>query len=163
MYGTSVLAPIASGLLTTINIDQSVGKASALLGFLGVAIGLGIQGPQLGVTASLSIEDISIGTAVISFGAGMGAALFVSASSTLFRNRLVDEIQKYSPSTNGTALEAMGLSEIRGSIGGDKLGAVLSGYNQAVIQTLYMPLALGLLTIVGTVAMERRSMKKKQS
>jgi hypothetical protein len=123
MYGTSVLAPIASGLLTTINIDQGVGKASALLGFLGVAIGLGIQGPQLGVTASLSTEDISIGTAVITFGAGMGSALF----------------------------------------GSDKLGAVLSGYNQAVIQTLYMPLALGLLTIVGTVAMERRSMNKKQS
>jgi hypothetical protein len=163
MYGTSVLAPIASGLLTTINIDQSVGKASALLGFLGVAIGLGIQGPQLGVTASLSIEDISIGTAVITFGAGMGSALFVSASSTLFRNRLIDEIQHYSPSTNGTALQALGLSEIRGSIGADKVGAVLSGYNQAVIQTLYMPLALGLLTIVGTVAMERRSMKKKQS
>ena len=128
-----------------------------------MAIGLGIQGPQLGVTASLSIEDISIGTAVITFGAGMGSALFVSASSTLFRNRLVDEIQQYSPSTNATALQAMGLSEIRGSIGGDKLGAVLSGYDQAVIQTLYMPLALGLLTIVGAVAMERRSMKKKQS
>jgi hypothetical protein len=163
MYATSVLAPIASGLLTTINLDQSVSKAAALLGFLGVAIGLGLQGPQLGVTASLPIEDISIGTAVITFGAGMGSALFVCASSTLFNNRLVDEIQQYSPSTNGTALEAMGLSEIRSYIGSDKLGAVLSGYNQAVVQTLYVPLALGLLTIVGTVAMERRSIKKKQS
>jgi hypothetical protein len=82
MYATSVLAPIASGLLTTINLDQSVGKATALLGLLGVAIGLGIQCPQLGVTTTLSIEDISIGTAVISFGAGLGSALFVSASST---------------------------------------------------------------------------------
>ena len=163
MYASSVLAPTASGLLTTINLDQSVGKASALIGFLGVAIGLGIQCPQLGVMASLPIEDISIGTAVIAFGAGMGSAIFVSASSTLFRNRLIDEVQQYSPSTNGTAVEAMGLSQIRGSIGSDKLGAVLSGYNQAVTQTLYIPLALGLLTIVGTVAMERRSLKEKQS
>ncbi|KAH8807374.1 major facilitator superfamily domain-containing protein [Xylogone sp. PMI_703] len=155
--------PTASGLLTTINVDQSVAKASALLGFLGIAIGLGIQCPQLGVMASLPVEDISIGTAVISFGAGMGSAVFVSVSSTLFRNRLVDEVQKYSPSTNATAVEAMGLSEIRGSIGSDTLGAVLSGYNQAVIQTLYIPLGLGLLTIIGTVAMERRSMKDKQS
>lgn len=162
MYASSILAPIASGLLTTINLDQSVGKASALLGFLGVALGLGIQSPQLGVLTSLPIEDISIGTAVVVFGAGMGSALFVSASSTLFRNRLVNEVQQYSPSTNGTAVEAMGLSEIRGSIGADQLGAVLSGYNQAVIQTLYMPLALALLTIVGTIAMERRSMKEKK-
>ena len=163
MYATSVLAPIASGLLTTIKIDQSVSKATALLGFLGVAIGLGIQGPQLGVTASLSVQDVSIGSAVITFGAGMGSALFVSASSTLFNNRLVDEIAQSSPSTNVTALEAMGLSGIRGYIGSDKLGAVLSGYNQAVVETLYMPLALAVLTVVGTVAMERRSIKKKQS
>jgi hypothetical protein len=40
-------------LLCVINPDQIVGKATALLGFLGGAIGLGIQGPQLGVTASL--------------------------------------------------------------------------------------------------------------
>jgi hypothetical protein len=163
LYATSVLAPVASGLLTTINLDQGVGKATALLGFLGLAIGLGIQGPQLGVTTTLSVEDISLGTAVITFGAGLGSAVFVSASSTLFNNRLVDEIRHYSPSTNTTALEAAGLSDIRTFIGSEKLKDVLSGYNKAVVQTLYMPLALGILTIVGTVAMERRSIKKKQS
>jgi hypothetical protein len=163
MYGTSILAPIASGLLTTINLDQSVGKATALLGFLGVAIGLGIQGPQLGVTTALSIEDISIGSAVISFGAGLGSALFVSASSTLFNNRLVNEIRDYSPSTNVTALEAIGLSDIRNYIGSENLKTVLSGYNEAVVQTLYIPLALSVLTTVGAVAMERRSIKEKQS
>lgn len=163
MYASSILAPIASGLLTTINLNQSVGKASSLLGFLGVAIGLGIQGPQLGVTATLSMEDLSIGIAVITFGAGMGSALFISASATLFNNRLVSEVEQYSPTTNGTAVAAMGLSEIRGYIGSDRLGAVLSGYNKALVQTLYMPLALGILSIVGTVAMERRSIKKKRS
>jgi MFS family permease len=163
MYATSILAPIASGLLTTIKLDENIIKVSFLLGFLGAAIGFGIQGPQLGVTASLSIEDLSLGTAVITFGAGMGSALFVSASATLFNNRLIDELKEYSPSTNGTAVADAGLSGIRGYIGTEKLGAVLSGYNQAVVQTLYMPLALGLLTIVGTVAMERRSIKKKQS
>jgi hypothetical protein len=60
-------------------------------------------------------------------------------------------------------LEAAGLSDIRTYIGSEKLKDVLSGYNKAVVQTLYMPLALGILTIVGTVAMERRSIKKKQS
>ena len=163
MYASSILAPIASGLLTTINIDESAGKASALLGFLGVAVGLGIQAPQLGVLASLPMEDISIGTAVIVFGAAMGSSLFVSASSTLFRNRLVDEVHQYSPATNATAVEDAGLSAIRTLIGVDKLAAVLSGYNAAVVQTLYIPLALAILTIVGTVAMERRSMKQKQS
>ena len=163
MYATSILAPVASGLLTTIDLDQSVGKATALLGFLGAAIGFGIQGPNLGVTTTLSIEDISIGTAIISFGAGLGSAVFVSASSTLFNNRLVAEMRNYSPSTNVTALEAAGLSGIRNYIGSEKLKTALSGYNQAVVQTLYLPLALGILTMVGAVGMERRSIKEKQS
>jgi hypothetical protein len=62
-----------------------------------------------------------------------------------------------------TALEAFGLSDIRNYIGSENLKNVLSGYNEAVVQTLYMPLALGILSIVGAVAIERRSIKEKQS
>jgi len=38
---------------------------------------------------------------------------------------------------------------------------VLFGYNEAVIQTLYLPLGLALLTIVGSIFMEIKSVKKK--
>jgi hypothetical protein len=162
MFATSILAPIASGLLTTIDLDEDVVKATVLLGFLGFAVGLSLQSPQLAVQTVLSSKDISIGNAIIVFGAGMGSALWIVVSATLFHNRLVDEVDKYSPSTNGTALEAVGLSDIRSYIGSERLKDVLSGYNQAVVQTLYMPLALGLLTILGSIAMERRSIKKKQ-
>lgn len=163
LFATSILAPIASGLLTTLDIDASPVKAAALLGFLGVAIGLSIQSPQVAVQAVLTPKDVSIGGAIVMFGAGMGSALWICASATLFQNRLIDEVQKYSPTTNVTALESVGLSDIRNYIGSDKLQDVLSGYNQAVVQTLYMPMALSILTIVGSLAMERRSIKKKQS
>jgi hypothetical protein len=156
MYATSVLAPTASGLLTTIDLDGSVAKASAILGFLGVAIGFGIQCPALAVQATLPAKDVSIGGAINIFGAGMGSALFVSASSTLFHSRLAAE-------TNGTAIANIGLSDLRNYIGRDRLKEVLSGYNAALVQTLYLPLALGVLSIVGSVAMERRSLKDKQS
>lgn len=43
MIATSVLAPIASGLLTTISPDDRVTKVLSLLGFLGLATGVGIQ------------------------------------------------------------------------------------------------------------------------
>ena len=52
---------------------------------------------------------------------------------------------------------------MRESIGAEKLKSVLMGYENAVVQTLYIPLALAVLTIVGSVAMERKSIKKKQS
>ena len=117
----------------------------------------------MAVLAVLAPKDVSLGGAVVGFGGGMGSALWICASATLFQNRLVEEIEKYSPSTNGTALEAVGLSGIRKYIGSERLQDVLSGYDKAVVQTLYMPLALGILTIIGSLAMERRSMKKKQT
>lgn len=93
----------------------------------------------------------------------MGSALWICASATLFQNRLIDEVGRYSPATNGTALESVGLSETRNYIGRERLQDALSGYNEAVVQTLYMPMALGTLTILGSLAMERRSIKKKQT
>ena len=122
-----------------------------------------MQAPQVAVQTVLLPKDVSLGGAIVRFGAGMGSALSVCASATLFQNRLVDEVEKYSPATNGTALESVGLSQIRNYIGREKLQEVLSGYNEAVVQTLYMPLALGILTILGSLAMERRSIKKKQT
>ncbi|RDW58055.1 hypothetical protein BP6252_13466 [Coleophoma cylindrospora] len=163
MFATTVLAPVASGLLTTLDLDGSIIKPAALLAFLGFAIGLGQQAPQLAVQAVLPISDVSIGGALIIFGAGMGSALWICASATLFNARLVSEIQAHSPYTNATALDGVGLSDIRGFIGEERLKAVLVGYNEAVVQTLYMPLALGIATVLGTGAMEWRSIKKKQN
>ena len=114
MIATSILTPIISGLLTTIDLDEQITKAIVLLAFLGLAVGLGLNSPMIALQAVLPTEDVSLGGAVLTFGAG-------------------------------------------------KLKSVLMGYENAVVQTLYIPLALAVLTIVGSVAMERKSIKKKQS
>lgn len=163
MLATSVLAPIASGLLTTLDLKEHIGKAVALLAFLGAAVGLGIQGPQIALQTVLSIDDVSSGGAVLNFGSGMGSALWICASATLFQGRLYDEIHASSPGTNVTVVTEAGLSRLRELIGPEKLGSVLAGYENAVIQTLYIPLGLALLTAVGSLATERKSIKKKQS
>lgn len=163
MFATSILAPVASGILTTINLDESSAKVAALLGFLGAAIGFGMQTPILIVQTSLSPKDVSIGTAVVGFGGGMGSALWTCASATLFQNRLVEEIQQHAPGTNVTTVGHSGLSDLRHDIGSANLKNVLSGYSDAVSQTLYIPLALGILTMIGSIATERKSMKKKTS
>ncbi|EXL92992.1 major facilitator superfamily domain-containing protein [Fusarium oxysporum II5] len=163
MLATSVLTPIASGLLTTLDLEEQIAKAVGLLTFLGLAVGLGLQGPQVALQAVLPIEDVSLGGAVITFGAGMGSALWICASATLFQDRLSKEIQDAAPGTNTTRIQEAGLSKLRESIGPERLKSVLSGYENAVVQTLYIPLALALLSIVGAVAMERKSIKKKRS
>ena len=109
----------------------------------------------------LSPKDISLGVSVLALGAGLGSSAFIATSATLFQNRLAVEIAKHSPGTNTTTLEDHGLSDLRKIIGADRLKDVLFGYNEAVVQTLYLPLGLGLLTIVGSMFTEVKSVKKK--
>lgn len=162
MFATAVFGPIASGLLTTLNLETELAKVVALLAFIGVAVGLGIQGPASAITTVLDIKDVPIGMGIMGFGARLGASLFVSSSATLFQNRLTAEVGHFAPGTNVTILKESGLSDIRRIIGQDKLRDVLLGYGEAVSQTLYFPVALTCSSIVGCLLMEWRSVKKKQ-
>ena len=163
MIFTSLVSPIASGLLTTLDLDSQVGKGAGLLGLLGFALGVGFIAPLTAISTVLKPSDVSIGTACTGFGGGMGSALFSSAAALLFQNRLSDEVSTYAPGTNITTIEKAGLSDIRNAIGADSLKRVLIGYDKAVVQTLYIPLGLTILTLAASLSMEWRSVKKKQS
>lgn len=164
MLAASVLSPIASGLLTTLDLDESITKVLALLGFLGVSVGMGLQGPVMAVQTVLDPKDASTGFAITGFGGGLGSSLFISVSTALFQSRLRAEVAQFAPGTNTTTTFAQGgLAGIRGLIGQARLKNVLLGYDKAVMQTLYIPVGLATLTLLGSVAMERKSVKKKQS
>ena len=161
MIATSIIAPIPAGILTTLDLADGNVKLLCCLGALGVAVGLGMNGPFSACQTVLLPKDIPIGNAILTFGGGIGSALFVSASSALFQNRLVAELRDHSPSTNITLIENVGLSEIRKVVKPDRLRDVLFGYDTAVTQTLYIPLALTLLSLGGSLTMGWRSVKKK--
>lgn len=163
MIATTVLAPIASGLLTTVSLDESVVKAACLLGFLGVATGIGIQTPILALQTLMKSKDLPIGIAAISFGASMGNAIWVVVSAALFKSRLVNEIAHRAPSVNATLLSHAGLSEIASIVGNDRLRDVLVGYDEAVTQTLYLPVGLTAATVIGSALVEWRRMKRKEA
>jgi len=162
MIATTVLAPIASGLLTTINLDDAPTKALCLLGFLGVAVGLGIQSPIIALQAMMDISDLPIGIAVLGFGSTMGNAIWIVVSTALFQNRLIAEVSIHSPATNATSLMNVGLSEIREIVGDERLRDVLLGYDEAVTQTLYVPVALTVATLISSIFIEWHSVKKKR-
>lgn len=161
MYATAILGPVAAGILTTIDLNDSQLKVAAFLGLLGFAIGLGIQAPVTAAMTILSPRDASIGLGVLSFGAGIGSSLCIAASAALFHDRLNVEILTHAPGTNVSTIDSHGLGDLRNAIGPDRLKDVLFGYNEAVVQTLYVPLGLTLLAILGAAFTEVRSIKKK--
>ena len=105
MIATSILTPIVSGLLTTIDLDEQITKAVLLLAFLGLAVGLGLNSPMIALQAVLPTEDVSLGGAVLTFGAGMGSALWICASATLFQDRLAQEIKAAVPGSSSVEVK----------------------------------------------------------
>lgn len=110
----------------------------------------------------LKQKDLPIGIAISAFGQTMSSAVWIVVSATLFQNRLVAELAEYSPSVNATTLENAGLSDIRTIVGSARLHDVLMGYDKAIVQTLYLPLALTAATVFGSAFTEWRSVKKAQ-
>jgi hypothetical protein len=161
MLASSFLTPIASGLLTTIEFNESIVKVLFLLVFLGAAVGFGIQTPTMVIQTMLLQKDIAVGAAFNGFAGALASSLFISVSATLFQSRLFVELEQYAPETNTTIFEG-GLADVRQKIGPAKLGTVLAGYDEAVVQTLYIPVALAVSSLLASVIMERTSVKKTQ-
>lgn len=162
LFATCLLAPIPAGLLTTLDLETDLAKLLCYQTFLGFAIGLAIQVPQVAAQTVLPAKEVPIGIAIVMFGQQIGPVLFVAASANLFKNRLRVEVSQSAPGTNLTSLTHMGLSDIRSQIGNDRLMQVLSGYDKAVVETLYLPVALTCLTIFAAVFMDRVSVKREQ-
>ena len=162
MWFTSMLTPVAAGLMTTLKVDAGLGSLICYQALLGFAAGIGFQAPQSAAHAVLSAADAPMGIAVIQFMQGLGPAICVSAAQTLFTSRLTADLSTFAPSLNATSLETMGLSDLKKNIGAKNLGGVLLGYDEAVTQTFYLPVALTCLSLVGTLGMEWRSVKKKR-
>lgn len=74
MFATSILAPIASGLLTTLDPTAGNAKLIGCMAFLGVAIGIGIVCPQNLISTALPDKDIPIGISIVGFGGGVGSS-----------------------------------------------------------------------------------------
>jgi hypothetical protein len=156
----SILTPIASGLITTIEYNDTLVKILILLAFLGAGVGLGLQAPIVAVQTVLPDKDVATGVAITGFTGGLASALFVSLSAVLFQSRLAVEVERHAPGIDRSIFDQGGLVDVRDKIGSARLGAVLSGYDEAVIQTLYIPVALASLSVLASVTMERKSVKK---
>lgn len=161
MILTSIVTPIASGLLTTLDLESDLPKVLALLGLIGAAIGFGITAPHAAVSTVLAIKDVPMGMGIVGFIGRLLPAILVSSSATLFQNRLSAEVAHSAPGQNITTVKTAGLSDLRNVIGQDRLRDVLLGYDAAVSQTLYLPLALASVSIVGAASMQWISVKKK--
>ena len=162
MIFASVCMPIAAGLMTTYHLQSSLAKIILYSGFVGFSGGIGFQGPQAAMQTTLNTADVNLGIGVILFGQSMGPAVFIAIAQVIFTNQL-SSLKNVIPGLSPTYIEQIGLGDIKNHIPAQRLGEVLIIIDRSLTRTWYLPVALACMTIVGSLLIEWRSVKKKQS
>lgn len=163
MLVASTLMPIAAGLMTTSKVDTSLARFFAYSGLAGFATGISFFAPQTAVQTALPTADAPLGLSVVLFGQHFGSALFVSIAQTIFTNQLSKNLQDIVPGLTTQSIENMGLTDLKSSIPIDQLQVALAELDKSLMQTWYLVVGLACLTMVGSLAMEWRSVKKKKT
>ncbi|GKU06151.1 unnamed protein product [Fusarium langsethiae] len=88
MILSSVIMPIAIGLITTFEIDTSLERLVSYTALSGLAYGIGFIGPQTAIQTVLRAEDVPLGLSIMLFAQSFGPAVTVPIAQVLFTNQL---------------------------------------------------------------------------
>ncbi|KAL2869765.1 MDR family MFS transporter [Aspergillus lucknowensis] len=163
MVFASICMPVAAGLMTTYNLHTPLAQIILYSGFAGFSGSIGFQGSQAAVQTTLPPADVNLGIRIILFGQSMGPAVFIAIAQVLFTNQLVKRLGGVVPGLTPANMGAHGLGDITDGVSAKQLDDVLAGINGSLTRTWYLPVALACTTVVGSLLVEWRSVKQKQS
>lgn len=161
MILSSIISPIGMGLVTTWAPNTGHAKWISYQVIVGAGIGLGMQTPALAAQTVLSKNDVPIGTALVMFGQTLGGTLFISVANNIFDSRLVKGLSTIQQGLDPAIIISSGASDLRNVVSAELLPEVLDRYNNALRGPFYLATALATATVLGSLAMEWRSIKKK--
>jgi len=162
MIVSSVFAAIGSGLLSTLKPDSYHGMWIGYQALTGIGIGLGMQQPLIAVQTVLDISEVPIGTSIIIFLQTLGGALFVSIGQNVFSNKLLQGLAKYAPSIDPSIILKIGATSIQGTVDKSVLPGVTLAYNDALTHSFLVAAVMAAFTMVGSAAIEWKSVKGKK-
>ncbi|KAE9974130.1 hypothetical protein EG327_008884 [Venturia inaequalis] len=160
MILASICTAIGAGLLTTWTTTTSNAITLGYQTVVGIGLGLGLVQPLMAAQVVLTMDDIPTGTTAMIFFQSLGGALFISAAQTIFNQRLIGGLKEVIPT--GVSLDVLmrvGIHNMKNLVPPALMPKVLVAFNDALTHVFYIPLALACLSMVGSLAMEWRSVK----
>ncbi|KAF2201394.1 MFS general substrate transporter [Delitschia confertaspora ATCC 74209] len=160
MIGSSILITIAIGLLSTFKPNTPSSQWIGYQALLGFGVGLGIQCPLVVIQTVLSEQDVPVGTALITLVQNLFGAVFVAIAQAIFQSRLKQNIGAVLPDLDARMLLNGGVTTVISNIPVDTRPTFLRVYSKSVTQVFYLGVALGALSMVGSLGTEWISVKK---
>ncbi|KAJ5225367.1 hypothetical protein N7468_006592 [Penicillium chermesinum] len=162
MIFSSIIMTIGAGLLSTLETDSGHAKWIGYQALFGIGLGLGMQQPMIVAQTALKAEDVPSGTAIVMFSQTLGGSIFVSVAQNVFQNQLVHNIARNVPGADAGKLASAGATALRNIVPSPMLHRVLVAYNDAIMQTFYVSVAMGALSLIGPIFVEWISVKGKK-
>lgn len=92
----------------------------------------------------------------------LGGALFIAVGQNIFTNRLSTNLAANVPVLNPSIVLNTGATSLRSAVDPGSLEGVLVAYNDALIHTYYVSIAMAGLSFIGALGMEWKSVKGKK-
>ncbi|KAJ7796748.1 major facilitator superfamily transporter [Mycena olivaceomarginata] len=162
MYLSTVFMAVGGGLLTTFNVNTGHARWIGYQVLVGIGCGSGMNQPVMAVQAVLDLKDVPTGTALVLFLQSIGGSVFVSIAQNVFENKLISGIRQDVPSLDPTIVLRAGATSLKDAVTPSLVGAVIHVYNKALVNVFYVGTAAACLSLVGTVAIEWKSVKAAQ-
>ncbi|EME79884.1 uncharacterized protein MYCFIDRAFT_155743 [Pseudocercospora fijiensis CIRAD86] len=162
VIASSIIMSIGAGLLSTLQPDSGHPKWIGYQAMFGIGVGLGMQQTMIAIQAVLPSPDIPIGTAIVMFSQTLGGALFISVAQNVFQNGLLKHVRTAVPGIDPARVLGTGATELVTVFQGDELQGVRQAYNDAVVETFYVAVAMASLTIFGSAFFRWTSVKGRK-
>jgi MFS family permease len=160
MIVCSVLMSIGAGLLTTLTTTSGSRQWIGFQVLLGLGVGLGLQQGLIAVQTVLPSKDIPSGTAVVIFSQSLGAAACLAIAQTIFTNFLVTNLAATVPELDPKVVTNVGATNLQDVVPAEFALGVQVAYSKALTETFYMGVGTACLSIIGSLFIEWKSVKK---
>jgi hypothetical protein len=152
-------AVVGAGLLTTLELDTPIGKWISYQVIYGIGIGLAFQPPYMAVQTVLTESMVPMALVMLSFAQQLGGIVVLAIAQNVFLTVLSRNLAQVD-GLDTAAVSNGGALDIIQSAPENLRGQVLSAYNGALKDVLYIPMALACIVAVCMFGLEWKSVKK---
>ena len=96
------------------------------------------------------------------FAQGLGGAVFLAVSQSIFIQELVRRLSIALPAASAQVLVGIGATDLRAIVPAEQLPAVLGAYNGAITTTFFVAVGIAALSVIPALGLEWRSVKGKK-
>jgi MFS family permease len=154
------IAAVGAGVLTTLQVNTSVGKWIGYQIVYGFGLGSCFQAPSMAAQTVLPRNEVSVGASLMLFAQTLFGAIFVSVGQNVVDGQLSKRLARIL-SITPQQIASAGASGLFKEIPPQYYDAAKVAYNDSLCVCFQVALVLACVCILGGLCMEWRSVKKE--